>query len=244
MYDIENAEKYSKNKNKRLKALIDKTKKDLAIKKSKFKSFPKFINFLKELYRHDSFFPKLEIHFYTDNYRGVVAKNFIQKDEIIMTIPRKCLISLEDAFETDYGKIIATFMYSELNSPKHCLLTAFLLYEIRNPKHKYYFDLLPQDYSNFPVFYKEQELEYLKGSSFLAQIFEKKMDIKSDYEKMCYFLKDKNFSQFSFLQSLYIIQKKEIYVNNKYLFLILFPISILVFSSIISLSFNLFVIID
>ena len=39
MYDIEMAEKYSQNKNKRLKALIDKNKKDLLIKTKKYKSY-------------------------------------------------------------------------------------------------------------------------------------------------------------------------------------------------------------
>ena len=92
MYDIENAEKYSNNKNLRLKSLIEKNKKEIIIKSRKYKSYPLFINFLKELYKYNSFFPKLEIHFYTDDYRGVLAKNDIYKNEIIMTIPKKCLM--------------------------------------------------------------------------------------------------------------------------------------------------------
>ena len=196
MYDIEMAEKYSQNKNKRLKALIDKNKKELYQKSKKYKSYPLYVRFLRELYRYNSFFPKLEIHFYTDDYRGVVAKSNILKDEIIMTIPKDCLISLETAYETSYGKKIGEFMYNELHSPKHCLLTSFLLYEQKNPKYKYYFDLLPKDYSNFPIFYTNQELEYLTGSPFLAQILEKKNDMKSDYNKLCQYLPD--FKQFSY----------------------------------------------
>ena len=200
MYDIKMSEKFSENKdkNRRLKALIEKNKKDLIIKSKKFKSYPLYIKFLRELYKYNSFFPKLEIHFYTDDYRGVLAKNNIMKDEIIMTIPRDCLISLETAFETDYGKKIGEFMYKELNSPKHCLLTSFLLYEEKNPKYKYYFDLLPKDFSNFPIFYTPKELEYLKGSPFLLQILEKKEDMKSDYAKLCKYLPD--FKQFSYLK--------------------------------------------
>jgi tetratricopeptide (TPR) repeat protein len=38
MYDIDMAEKYSQNNNKRLKALIDKNKKDLYLKTKKYKS--------------------------------------------------------------------------------------------------------------------------------------------------------------------------------------------------------------
>ena len=200
MYDIDMAEKFSENngKNKRLKALIEKNKKDLAIKTKKYKSYPLYIKFLRELYKFNSFFPKLEIHFYTDDYRGVLAKSNILKDEIIMTIPKDCLISLETAFETEYGKKIGEFMYKELNSPKHCLLTTFLLYEEKNPKYKYYFDLLPKDFSNFPQFYTSKELEYFKGSPFLAQIIEKKKDMKSDYLKLCEHLPD--FKQFSYLK--------------------------------------------
>ena len=196
MYDIENAEKYSQNKNLRLKSLIEKSKKEIILKTRKYKSFPLFINFLKELYKYNSFFPKLEIHFYTDDYRGITAKSEISKNEIIMTIPKDCLISLETALNTNYGSKIGEFMFKELNSPKHCLLSSFLLYEEKNKRYKYYFDLLPKDFSNFPIFYKTNELEYLKGSPFLEQIMEKKEDMKNDYNKICEYLP--NFTQFSF----------------------------------------------
>ena len=52
-------------------------------------------------------------------------------------------------------------------------------------QYKYYFDLLPKDFKNFPVFYTKEELEYLKGSPFLSQILEKKKDMKIDYNKLC-----------------------------------------------------------
>ena len=196
MYDIEKAEKYSKEKNQKLMSLIEKRKKEIKLKTKQFKSYPLFIKFLKELYRYDAFFPKLEIHFYTNDYRGVIAKSKISKDEIIMTIPKDCLISLETALETSIGKEIGKFMYNELTSPKHCLLTSFLLTEEKNPKWKFYFDLLPNDFSNFPIFYSQKELDYLKGSSFLNQIYDKKIDMKMDYEKICKFIP--SFSQFSY----------------------------------------------
>ena len=196
MYDIDNAEKYLLNKSKRLKSLIEENKKDLIIKSRKYKTYPLYIKFLKELYHHNSFFPKLKIHFYTDDYRGVIAKSDISKNEIIMTIPKNCLITLENAMETEYGKKISKFMYRELNSPKHCLLSSFLLFEEKNPKYKYYFDLLPKDFKNFPVFYTKEELEYLKGSPCLSQILEKKKDMKIDYNKLCEYIP--NFKQFKF----------------------------------------------
>ncbi len=70
-------------------------------------------------------------------------------------------------------KTIGDFMYKELNSLKHCLLNSFLLYEEKNKNYKYYFDLLPKDYSNFPIFYffcssdwdKEKNLIILEPTS-------------------------------------------------------------------------------
>ena len=196
MYDIDRAEKYLMSKNKRLKNLIDKNKKEIILKSRKYKTYPLYINFLKELYKYNSFFPKLKIHFYTEDYRGVIAKSDISKNEIIMTIPKSCLITLENALETEYGKQIGKFMYTDLNSPKHCLLSSFLLFEEKNPKYKYYFDLLPKDFKNFPVFYTKEELGYLKGSPFLSQILDKKKDMKNDYIKLCEYIPE--FKQFKF----------------------------------------------
>ena len=198
MYDIDSAEKFlvNQNKNKKLKNLLENKKIQILTNSNKYKSYPKYINFLQNLYKNNAFFPKIEIQFYTDDYRGVVAKNKILKDEIIMAIPRQCLITLEVAFSTNYGKKISEFMYRELNSPQHCLLSSFILFEENNPIYKYYFDLLPNDYSNFPIFYSKKELEYLKGSPSLNLIINKKIYMKMDYNKLSE--KIENFSNFSF----------------------------------------------
>jgi histone-lysine N-methyltransferase SETD3 len=196
MYDIESAEKLLVNKNRKLKNILEAKKRQILSNINNFKSYPKYINFLQYLYKNNSFFPKIEIQFYTDDYRGVVAKNKILKNEIIMAIPKECLITLEVALNTSYGKKISSFMYHELNSPKHCLLSSFLLFEQNNPLYKYYFDLLPNDYSNFPIFYTEKELDYLKGSPFLNLITNKKMDMRMDYNKLCE--KIENFKNFTF----------------------------------------------
>ena len=185
MYNIEMAEKFCKDTNHGLKNLIEQRKKDLNNKCTKFKNYSIYITFLKELYKHNVFFPKLEIHFFSEDYRGITAKNKIQKDEIILTIPKECLISLELVLSTEYGKKIGEFMYYELASPKHCLLSTFLLFEKNNKNWKFYFDLLPKNFSNFPIFYTDEELNYLIGSPFLNQIIDKKNDIKKDYLTIC-----------------------------------------------------------
>lgn len=153
-----------------------------------FKTFDKYLQFTKWLYDGEAIFSKLDIHFYSDNHRGVLAKQNLFKDEIILTIPLDLLISLEVAKSTDLGAKIASIMYSELNSPKHCLLTSYILNEkFNNPNSKWsnYLNILPQDYSNFPVFFTDHEIKLLEGSPFKSQVEEKKKDILKDYEKIC-----------------------------------------------------------
>ena len=126
-----------------------------------------------------------------------------------MTIPKCCLITLENALRTEYGKKIGKFMYNELNSPKHCLLSSFLLYEEQNQKYKYYFDLLPKKFDNFPIFYTKEELGYLKGSPFLNQILEKKKEMKNDYYKICEYIPDfKRFKYNKFKEARVLISSR------------------------------------
>lgn len=198
MYDIDKAEELSKEKNQRLKSLITKRKKELKQKCEQYQLYSKYIFFLKELYKFNSFFPKLEIHFFSDNYRGVIAKSDIKKYEIIMSIPKICLISMDIALSTTIGKEIGKFMYQELHSPRHSLFSSFLLSEEKSEKWKFYFDLLPKDFSYFPIFYTDNELEYLRGSPFLSQIFEKRIEMKSDYDVICNYIP--SFSSFPFIK--------------------------------------------
>ena len=198
MYDIDKAEELSKEKNQRLKSLITKRKKELKQKCEQYQLYSKYIFFLKELYKFNSFFPKLEIHFFSDNYRGVIAKSDIKKYEIIMSIPKICLISMDIALSTSIGKEIGKFMYQELHSPRHSLFSSFLLSEAQSEKWKFYFDLLPKDFSYFPIFYTDKELEYLRGSPFLSQIFEKRIEMKSDYDIICNYIP--SFSSFPFIK--------------------------------------------
>jgi histone-lysine N-methyltransferase SETD3 len=179
---------------------IQEKKKIQANLKTKFPSYEKYLSLCNWLLEKGSHFSKLDIHFYSDNHRGVVAKHNIYKDEIILKIPKDQLISIELAKSTEMGAKIANFMYAELNSPKHSLLSSFILNELKNPntKWKSYLDILPKDYSSFPIFYTDEELTALEGSPFLQQILEKKEDMRRDYFKICNYLPE--FAKFDFIK--------------------------------------------
>ena len=59
-----------------------------------------------------------------------------------------------------------------LLSPKHCFLSCFLLQEKQNinSKWKDYYNIMPTDFSQFPIFFNDTEFDQLKGSPFLSNI--------------------------------------------------------------------------
>lgn len=95
------------------------------------------------------------------------------------------LITLEMAKEIPLGNKILNANL-DLLSPKHCLLSIFLLNEKANTdsKWKHYLDILPKSYHNFPVFYKSEEFKELEGSPFLQQVYQKINDIRADYNSI------------------------------------------------------------
>lgn len=49
-------------------------------------------------------FSKLKLRYYSDNYRGVHAKNDIKAGETVLLVPLKQIITLEMAFKSPIGK--------------------------------------------------------------------------------------------------------------------------------------------
>jgi len=45
--------------------------------------------------------------------------------------------------------------------------------------------VLPKGLTSFPIFFTDEEKQWLKGSPFLDQVNEKIEDIKADYDLIC-----------------------------------------------------------
>lgn len=114
-------------------------------------------------------FDKLLIKYFRKDYRGLIAKRAIQKDEIIIFVPKELLITVSLAKISPIGKIIieneASFEY-----PNNTFLSMFVLIEKSNPntKWKLLFEAFPKTVDNFPVFFKENEFKLLQGSPFIG----------------------------------------------------------------------------
>ena len=146
----------------------------------------KFDTLIKWLIDGGAIFPKLQMRFYSQDYRGVHSTSFITKDECILYVPKSHIITLEMAKATPIGvKMVEANL--DLLSPKHCFLSSYILQEKLKPDSFWnpYLKILPEKYANFPIFYTDEEKEWLHGSPFLELVNEKIDDIREDYTNIC-----------------------------------------------------------
>lgn len=120
--------------------------------------------------------------------RGVHAKTDIPPDTICLSIPRRCLITVEMGQATPIGQaIIAADL--DLDAPKHIFLMIYMLWDRKVHGESSFFDpyyqILPKNLRNMPIFWLREELEYLQGSEILDQIADRIEAITDDYIAIC-----------------------------------------------------------
>ena len=208
MYNIDKAKEVISNyeaKNGKKESFADISKqienkeKEIESNIKKYKSYQKFLRFIRYLYDKGAYVNKIDIVLTDETNRSVITTGQILKKENILRIPYEALITLQTAQESEIGKNITSTVKKQLKSPNHCVFTTYLLSEMEkgeSSKWKFYFDMLPESYDNFPVFYKEKEEKLLKGTSFLQILNSKKKEIYQDYVTLCGVIN--NFQRFSY----------------------------------------------
>lgn len=120
--------------------------------------------------------------------RGVHAKTNIPSNTICVSIPLKCLITVEMGQATEIGQIILRSDL-DLDAPKHIFLMIFLLWDrkVNNQKSFFapYYNVLPETLRNIPIFWSPEELAWLQGSYLLNQISDRNEAIEQDYLAIC-----------------------------------------------------------
>lgn len=131
-------------------------------------------------------FPLLYMKRYSENYRGVHIRTTTGKDQELMSIPQRCLITVEMGEACPIGAKMKMHNL-DLSARKHCFVAVFVLWDRRNPASFFqpYYRILPTSYPNMPIFWSEEELSWLEGSYILTQIADRKRNIKADYEDIC-----------------------------------------------------------
>ncbi|KAG7338099.1 rubisco LSMT substrate-binding domain containing protein [Nitzschia inconspicua] len=120
--------------------------------------------------------------------RGVHARTHLPPNSVCMAIPRRCLITVEMGQDTPIGQAILRSDL-DLDAPKHIFLMIYLLWDrkvngVNSFFHPYY-EILPKTLSNMPIFWSQEELDYLKGSYLLQQIDDRNEAIAEDYYAIC-----------------------------------------------------------
>jgi len=129
-------------------------------------------------------YSKLELVFYTADYRGVVAKTDIKEGEIALFVPYDICVTIEHAKETPFGKYmnendVHDYLYYKSSS----YIGIFLLQELHNPdsRFKAWLGLLPHAYLDSPLFFTQAEKDLLVGSPFKDLIEEEIEGLEYDY---------------------------------------------------------------
>lgn len=120
--------------------------------------------------------------------RGVHAKSHIPPNTVCVTIPRKCLITVEMGQATPIGQAILDSDL-DLDAPKHIFLMIYLLWDrkVNGPSSFFfpYYEILPKTLRNMPIFWTPEELSYLEGSYLLTQIADRNEAIADDFHAIC-----------------------------------------------------------
>ena len=129
-----------------------------------------------------------EINDGSDEMRGVHALTNLPPQAIIVSIPLRCLITVEMGQNTPIGrKILSSDL--ELDAPKHIFLMIYLLWDRavhgNNSFFAPYYAVLPKRLRNMPIFWSQDELQMLKGSHLLSQISDRVHAITRDYHSVC-----------------------------------------------------------
>jgi histone-lysine N-methyltransferase SETD3 len=127
--------------------------------------------------------------------RGVHATENLPPDTVCLTIPRKCLITVEMGQATPIGQAILAADL-DLDAPKHIFLMIYILWDRKvNGEQSFfnpYYNILPKSLRNMPIFWSQDELDYLQGSDMLEQIADRIDAITEDYFAICSVVPDFN----------------------------------------------------
>lgn len=146
----------------------------------------KFDRHLRWLEECGAQYPRLYLRRYADNMRGVHTREQIGPYERIVMVPLKCLVMDNMGRETPIGqKVLQSGV--PLTAPNHCMVIIYILTDMESGTSFYqpYYDILPENFDNFPIFWDEEKMGWLAGSPLIQQIAERKRNIRSDYDQLC-----------------------------------------------------------
>jgi len=125
---------------------------------------------------------------YAAEMRGVHATADLAKGDIIVSVARRWLLTSERGRATAFGRAVeAAVPPLPLAAREEVHLALFLLTDMADPRSPYraYYDVLPPTLFSIPVFWREEELAWLRGSLFLSELRRKRTMLQAEYATLC-----------------------------------------------------------
>ncbi|KAI8975063.1 hypothetical protein BDF20DRAFT_914045 [Mycotypha africana] len=148
----------------------------------------KYDNFVHWLRDNDFPEPKLTLANFTNTGRGMMATDDIEAGEVILSVPKKFLITNESLSKL-YG--VKHGLSSQQLLALHLLLLKKRQDKSEESWWKYYIDLLPVHFDTMPVKYNQHLIEHLPQSLRL-EVEQQKANIQRDYIACVDFLKSRH----------------------------------------------------
>jgi len=149
----------------------------------------KFAVFDAWLKEHGAVYPSVALREYANGAcRGVLALEHIPAQSTVIAIPHQLLIT--DAMgrsQCESGRLVFASR-CELSMPHLIAVVLYILDTRADPTcfFKPYYDVLPVDWSDFPVFWSEEQLDtWLHGSPLVNDVRERRATIRADYDAVC-----------------------------------------------------------
>lgn len=103
---------------------------------------------------------------FEQKFRGVCAATYLPPYTKIVFIPDSLILYPEQCYSVLPPTTVIPF------KSYHSIYAFFLAVESKNPKSFWapYLNILPKDFSNFPVFFDNREIQILRGSSLLKML--------------------------------------------------------------------------
>ena len=143
----------------------------------------------------------------SEQERGVFSSKRIKANKSIVRIPRSLIIHDGMGQESYYGRQLLRAPHSDIHNLQISLVVIFMLEDMRNGRHFIpYYNILPEQFGNFPIFWDNKVLTLLKGSDMLNKIKQRTHSFVNDYKviaRCCEgFQEEYSFKEFLFLRLL------------------------------------------
>jgi histone-lysine N-methyltransferase SETD3 len=117
--------------------------------------------------------------------RGIRAQEDIAPEETLMSIPRRYVLTVDDARDSDIGRLLAA--HAQFDDDRTYLF-AFLLQERERGEASFwkpFVDSLPKSFPTLPYYFTERECALLQGSFLQEMVEAQRQTLKIRYEHLC-----------------------------------------------------------